>query len=138
MPGTAGTAACAVLVLLLDTLFNLEPVLIILAAIVSVCGTIAINKTLDTGIYRSKKDPQEIVIDEFAGFLITLIGFEISWLSLLTAFLAFRAFDITKPPPVSHLENLPRGYGIMLDDIAAGILANIALRLLSFVGLLQL
>jgi phosphatidylglycerophosphatase A len=68
-------------------------------------------------------DPQFVVIDEVAGQLITLIAAPTSWKSLLLGFILFRGFDIVKPPPVRQLERLPNGTGIVLDDVAAGLLA---------------
>ncbi len=69
------------------------------------------------------KDPGFVVIDEVAGQLITLIAIPADWRHALLSLLLFRAFDIIKPPPVNLFERLPEGLGIMVDDIAAGILA---------------
>ena len=52
----------------------------------------------------------------------------------IAAFLAFRVFDVLKPEPARYLERVPGGWGIMLDDVAAGIYANLACRLLMFVA----
>ncbi len=68
------------------------------------------------------KDPQFVVIDEVAGQLIALIAVPLTWKTFLAGFILFRAFDIVKPPPVRQLEKLPEGTGIVLDDVAAGIL----------------
>ena len=70
-----------------------------------------------------KKDPSEVVIDEVAGQLITLIGVPLNWKYALASLILFRAFDIVKPPPVRNLEALPGGLGIMMDDVAAGFYA---------------
>ncbi len=80
------------------------------------------------------KDPGCIVIDEIAGFTVTMIGVGFSMTSVILAFLIFRFFDILKPFPVKFLEEkLPGGAGVVLDDVAAGIMANIVLRIvLSF------
>jgi phosphatidylglycerophosphatase A len=75
------------------------------------------------------KDPQFVVIDEVAGQLITLIAVPVSWKSLLLGFILFRGFDIVKPPPVRQLEHLPEGFGIVLDDVAAGLYALIIMQL---------
>jgi phosphatidylglycerophosphatase A len=81
-----------------------------------------------------RKDPQQVVIDEVAGQMIALLGFPyfvpITWKYLLASLILFRAFDIVKPPPVRQLEKLPGGWGIMLDDVAAGLLALVSLQLL--------
>lgn len=76
------------------------------------------------------KDPGCIVIDEIAGFTVTMIGVGFSMTSVILAFLIFRFFDILKPFPVKFLEEkIPGGAGVVLDDVAAGIMANIVLRL---------
>ena len=77
-----------------------------------------------------RTDPGFVVIDEVCGQLITLIGAPLGWKSLLAGFILFRAFDIVKPPPVRSLERLPGGWGIMLDDVAAGLYALLVMRLL--------
>jgi phosphatidylglycerophosphatase A len=81
------------------------------------------------------KDPQFVVIDETAGQLITLIGAPLGWKTFLAGFILFRAFDITKPPPVRSLERLPEGTGIVVDDVGAGIYGWIVMQLLLHFGL---
>ena len=85
-----------------------------------------------------KKDPHQCTLDEWAGQALTLFmlpggsgGCGLDWLVVVaTAFVAFRIFDIFKPPPARALERLPAGWGVLLDDIAAGVYANIAAQLL--------
>lgn len=84
----------------------------------------------------SLKDPQFVVIDEFAGQLISFIAVPISWKSLLVGFILFRGFDTLKPPPASQLESLPEGSGIVLDDVAAGLYALAVMHALLHFGLL--
>ncbi|WP_231475421.1 phosphatidylglycerophosphatase A [Persephonella sp. KM09-Lau-8] len=67
------------------------------------------------------KDPEYVVIDEIAGYMVSMIGFYPSWQHLLIAFILFRIFDILKPPPIKMFEKLPSGLGVMADDIIAGI-----------------
>ena len=69
------------------------------------------------------KDPGFVVIDEVAGQWIALLGADISWKQGLAALVLFRLFDITKPFPIRKLEALPEGWGIVLDDLGAGIYA---------------
>ena len=79
-----------------------------------------------------KNDPSAIVIDEVVGFFISILGLSSLGFNnetLFIGFFFFRFFDITKIWPISKLEKLPRGYGIMADDILAGIFANFATRL---------
>ena len=82
------------------------------------------------------KDPGFVVIDEVAGQLITFIAVPVSWQSLLLGFILFRGFDIVKPPPVRSLEKLPGGTGIVLDDVAAGLLALLVMHLALHFGFL--
>jgi phosphatidylglycerophosphatase A len=70
-----------------------------------------------------KKDPSEVVMDEVAGQLIALIAVPLNWKYALASLILFRAFDIVKPPPVRNLEVLSGGFGIMMDDVAAGLYA---------------
>ncbi len=69
------------------------------------------------------KDPQFIVIDEVAGTLIALAAAPTSPLGVVVAVALFRVFDITKPFPARRMEALPGGWGIMLDDVVAGLQA---------------
>jgi len=83
------------------------------------------------------KDPQFVVIDEVAGQLITLIAAPIAWQSLLLGFILFRVFDIVKPPPVRHLERLPEGVGIVIDDVGAAVYSLALMQALLHFGLLS-
>ena len=78
----------------------------------------------------NKDDPSEVVVDEVAGYLTTMMLIPLSLTNVILGFLLFRFFDIVKPYPSRSLESLKGGYGIVLDDIAAGIWANIVLHLL--------
>jgi phosphatidylglycerophosphatase A len=79
------------------------------------------------------KDPGAIVIDEVAGYLITVMVFAIGtgrvldWQGHFVAFFLFRVADILKPPPGRQLEKLPGGWGVMLDDMAVAIYSGVAL-----------
>lgn len=70
-----------------------------------------------------RKDPQFVVIDEVAGQWIALLGCPIEWRHALISLVLFRLFDMTKPFPVRKLEDLPEGWGIVFDDVAAGLYA---------------
>lgn len=75
-------------------------------------------------------DPGIVVVDEVMGMIVTLVAAPFSVPAAIAGFFLFRAFDIVKPPPARALEKAHGGWGIMLDDLAAGIYAWIALRLL--------
>ena len=70
-----------------------------------------------------REDPGHVVIDEVAGQLFALIAIPADWKHVAVALFLFRVFDILKPPPIRQLERLPGGTGIMLDDVAAGLVA---------------
>jgi phosphatidylglycerophosphatase A len=80
----------------------------------------------------SRKDPGFVVIDEVAGQLFALILATPDWRHAALDLLLFRLFDIWKPWPIRRLETLPAGTGIMLDDVAAGLLALLTGLLLSY------
>jgi phosphatidylglycerophosphatase A len=69
------------------------------------------------------KDPPVVIIDEVAGQWTSLLFAPVSWKTLLLGFILFRGFDIWKPPPVRQLERLPEGWGIVADDVGAGLYA---------------
>jgi len=77
-----------------------------------------------------RKDHPRIVIDEIAGYLITMLWVPraIGWVIL--GFFLFRFFDILKPTPIRRVESVKGGFGTVLDDVVAGIYANIVLQLL--------
>lgn len=79
---------------------------------------------------RKAADPGHVVLDEFAGQWVSLLGLAMAdWRSaalvLGVQFFLFRVFDVIKPPPANRLEKLPFGWGILLDDLAAGVYANL-------------
>jgi len=77
-------------------------------------------------------DNQIIVIDEIVGMLITVALFGKSLIWLAVGFLLFRLFDIIKPFPVKASEKLPHGWGVMMDDVVAGIYSALCLRLIFY------
>jgi phosphatidylglycerophosphatase A len=92
------------------------------------CGILvatAIGVPASTIVAREsgRKDPQFVVIDEVVGQWIALIACPRDWAHALIALVLFRLFDITKPWPVRKLEDLPEGWGIVFDDVAAGLYA---------------
>lgn len=75
-----------------------------------------------------RKDPREVVVDEIAGQMMTLLFVPLTARTLASGFVLFRIFDVLKPYPARSLERLPGGPGIMADDLAAGIYANLLLQ----------
>lgn len=76
------------------------------------------------------RDAPEIVIDEFVGMQVSLLGVVPSWPAAVAGFILFRFFDIAKLFPANRSQKLPGGYGVVLDDVIAGVYAYIILRLL--------
>ena len=83
-----------------------------------------------------KDDPGCIVIDEIAGMMVALIGLPFNLATAVIGFILFRALDIIKPVPIKNLDKrIPGGLGVVADDVAAGIIANLILRgLLYFIS----
>jgi phosphatidylglycerophosphatase A len=78
-----------------------------------------------------QKDPQIVVIDEVAGMLVTMLPMSVvSLRAVVVGFVAFRLFDMIKPWPVRDLEKLPGGWGIVLDDVAAGFMGAAVVAIL--------
>lgn len=125
-PGTFGSAAGVVLAGLAAWGAGRwgVPALALAATAVGIAAAGAVARDL------GDDDPGCVVIDEVAGQAVALAFLPLSPGAWLAGFLAFRAFDIIKPPPVRFLERLPGGLGIVADDLAAGAYANLAVRLL--------
>lgn len=80
-----------------------------------------------------EKDCQKIVIDEVAGYFVTMLLVPSGWMWIVAGFAMFRFFDILKPPPIRHLQSLGGGLGVMIDDVLAGGLACTVLHLVNIV-----
>lgn len=118
--GTFGTLVAIPLVVLFGRPL---PDLIFITALLFALGVWA---STQVARYRGDADPRVVVIDEIVGFLLCFFFFDVTLLNLIGLFFLFRLFDILKPWPVNRLENLPGGWGIMTDDVAAGLYASLA------------
>lgn len=98
------------------------------AVVLFVAGVWACSET--EAIYG--KDGGEMVVDEALGMLLTIAFVTPTIPALAIGFFLFRAYDIVKPPPAGWCERLPKGWGVMMDDVVAGIYANVSLRLILF------
>jgi len=78
------------------------------------------------------KDSYRVVIDEVAGQMVTLLFVPLNAINLLIGLILFRFFDILKPLGIRKMEKLPAGTGVMMDDVLAGIYANIVLQVILF------
>ena len=117
-PIAPGTVASAVALVAGALLLHVAPALVPAAALIAaLAGLWSISAAHVAG------DPGWVVIDEVAGQWITLLFCPADWRHGLIALILFRLFDITKPFPVRRLESLPEGWGIVFDDVAAGLYA---------------
>jgi phosphatidylglycerophosphatase A len=132
-PGTYGSIAA--MALWYAAAHGFHPALLTLAlgTTAAAVGVTLIGIPASTIVARQagREDPGFVVIDEVAGQLIALIGMRSDWPHALLALVLFRAFDIWKPWPIRRLEALPEGTGIMLDDVAAGLLALLVAQVVS-------
>ncbi|MBV1910830.1 MAG: phosphatidylglycerophosphatase A [Kangiellaceae bacterium] len=127
-PGTMGTIACVPLYLFASTLDLYSYLAVCL--LISITGIWICNYTAN---YLNTHDHPGIVWDEFAGFFITMIAVPMTWQNLIIGFALFRIFDILKPWPISWLDKkVSGGFGIMIDDVVAGLFALSVLQLLLF------
>ena len=125
-PGTFGTLATIpifILLTLAGPLAYLGFVILLLPVGIAACH-----------IYEQDKgghDHKEIVIDEVLGFLITMLWLPMTWQAILIGFVLFRVLDITKPLFIGYLDKkIQGGLGVMVDDVAAGIIASFVLQVL--------
>lgn len=131
-PGTWASLAALPLAFLLHGLGGF-PLFAFATAAVFAAGMWATPALLSAGC----EDPAEVVIDEVAGMLLTLWPLSLGlwlrgtdpwlfpWPGWVGGFLLFRFFDILKPPPIRRFERLPGAWGVMMDDVVAGLLAAV-------------
>lgn len=124
-PGTWGSVAAVLLWAIYAFAFHPAPqtLLIVLAAAIILALLLGIPAATIVARESGRHDPQFVVVDEAIGQWIALIGSHANWRHALIALILFRLFDITKPFPVRQLEDLPEGWGIVLDDVGAGLYA---------------
>lgn len=123
-PGTLGTLAAVPIYLLMC--FAPLPVYVVLVVLFAVAGIWICGRTAeDLGVH----DHPGIVWDEIVGYLIALIAVPPTWYNLVLAFVLFRLFDVVKPWPIRRLDrHVKGGWGIMVDDIVAGIFTLVLLH----------
>jgi phosphatidylglycerophosphatase A len=127
-PGTFGTLGAIPLYLVLSRL-PAGAYVAATAALIAM-GAVAADRA---GRYWGVADASPIVIDEVAGYLVTLALVPFSWPSVAAGFVLFRIFDVLKPWPASAFDRVKNGFGVVMDDVAAGVWAwgaILALRLL--------
>jgi phosphatidylglycerophosphatase A len=124
-PGTWGSIAAVLLWGAFAWGSNPAPQVLLLTLLAGIALTLALGIPAATIVAREsgRHDPQFVVIDEVAGQWITLLFCPPDWAHGLIALILFRLFDVTKPFPIRRIEKLPEGWGIVLDDVAAGLYA---------------
>lgn len=124
-PGTWGSAAAVLLWAAYARLVHPAPAALLFALIAGIALTIVFGVPAATIVEREsgRHDPGFVVIDEVVGQWIALLFSPADWRHGLIAFVLFRLLDITKPFPVRRFERLPGGWGIVFDDVAAGLYA---------------
>lgn len=127
-PGTFGTIAAIPVYLLLQQLSLFSYVAVTVIAFIA--GIWFCQQAVN---WLKQEDPSSVVWDEFVGYWVTMIAAPTGWQWILIGFVLFRFFDILKPWPISWCDkNLHGGFGIMFDDVVAGLMALMCLQGLSF------
>ena len=127
--GTFGSIIGLPLVFLLSRINLLLSVAIILLFILFAIGIASATEKI-----LNQKDPAKIVIDEIAGIMVAFTGLPFNLKTVIAGFVIFRVFDILKPFPIRSLERrVSGGSGVVLDDVLAGVYANLILRLAFYI-----
>jgi phosphatidylglycerophosphatase A len=122
-PGTFGSAVGVGIYFLIATLPLSSQVWV--AVILTIIGVWASSIA---SAHFNRADPSQVVVDEVAGQVVTLVGLGRGWTTLLFGFLVFRALDIIKPWPANRFEKLHGGIGIVADDVMAALYGQVILR----------
>ena len=124
-PGTWGSVAAVLIWAWAGMGLHLSTQNLLIALVAGIAASIAAGVPAATIVEREsgRQDPGFVVIDEVAGQWIALLWSPLDWRHGLIALILFRLFDIAKPFPVRRLERLPEGWGIIFDDVAAGLYA---------------
>jgi phosphatidylglycerophosphatase A len=125
-PGTWASAFGAILVYLF-------PFSSLAANVVFTASLLVVSVVLVNMFNSESEDPGYIVIDELVGMYVTMTGHRPTVVNIAAGFLLFRFFDVVKPFPVRQAERLRKGYGVVADDVVAGILANLVLVVIGMV-----
>lgn len=131
-PGTMGSLVIALVFFLLPPYLTiaLQLSLLVFFFAVAVWSAQQMAVAHRQAAASDKIDPQEVVIDEVMGMVVALAFVPLRFPTIALGFLLFRIFDVTKPFPVRRLERLPGGWGIVMDDVMAGVYANVSLRII--------
>lgn len=122
-PGTCGTLAGMIFIWAAKPSVAWQLIILIATLLIGIITSGIAEKAF------GQKDCRHIVIDEVVGYLCSIIFLPLTPAYMIAAFILFRFFDILKPPPIRMLEKIGGGAGIMLDDVAAGIITNLFLQI---------
>ena len=123
-PGTWGSLVSAVFVAFLNPSSTVQAVLIVIGFVIGTISCTVAERVI------GRTDSGHIVIDEFIGFLVSVVYLPQTYGYIIAAFFLFRFFDILKPFPIRQAERtLKGGFGIMTDDVLAGIYTNAILQI---------
>ncbi len=142
-PGTWGSLPVVVIFGLMCQFHLSGPSISIVMAALALAGSVICVKFAPAAIAATgNTDPREVVADELAGQAVTFLAAPLLspeilsirqiWIITAGGFLLFRLFDIVKPWPIRKLEKLPKGWGILADDLMAGVFAAIVLLIVIF------
>ena len=131
-PGTVGSAVGCLLVYFFHFIFSAYDYSIFALLFFTYCLFIILTGIVTVNKLEAEwgNDAPKFTIDEIAGMSISLLFVPLNWTNILIAFILFRFFDILKPFGIRSLEKLHGGLGVMLDDVLAGIYANIILHVI--------
>lgn len=124
--GTVAAIVCCIIWFIVPANFHTPLWEVVLTVLICVIGTWSSN--IVDAIWG--KDSSKVVIDEAAGMMITLSLIPVSIINIVAGLILFRFFDIVKPLLIRKLEQLPKGWGVMADDILAGLYAHLVLLIL--------
>ena len=128
-PGTFGALAAVPLIIIIKYFGVVHIGICLIVLIPMAVWTSQIAQKL-----LGKNDPSEVVIDEVAGLFLAVLFIPLSWFNFILAFLLFRMFDILKPFPIGMIDrSIKGGAGIVLDDLVAGIYANLCIRIITVI-----
>lgn len=128
-PGTWGAALAALLALPL--MWAAPPAAQLALTLLAIVFSFLCAKAVDMFADEWGEDPSQVVADEMVGMWVTLVGLPLTLGNIGLGFLLFRFFDIAKPLGVRRLEAIPGGWGVVLDDVLAGVYANIILQVIN-------
>ena len=138
-PGTMGTLVAMILYIIVNLVFSgIDPMKLhvsnFIFLIIIIYPSIKLAGSAEK--FYNTKDPQHVVIDEALGYWTGVLFIPFSFSYAIIAFILFRFFDITKPFPARYFESLHGGFGIIMDDIIAGIYTLVCMHgMIYFLGL---